>query len=153
MHDDACSPLHTCFVCLQEGGEEEHGTLARVCKCNTYVHAACFHALTARVPSHATACPVCRTAYALPCQRDAEEDVHPPPLQLSLVPLLTVSALFAADVVLLHMTTAIPWHVCLLLSSFCTLALSMLRCTTAPPSHLTGSERDLSPAGVTSDHT
>ena len=124
MRENAVS--RTCFVCLQEG-EEEHDKLARVCKCNTYVHATCFRALVARVPSHATACPVCNTAYET--QEEEEEQTHP----LALVSLLTVSVLFGTDVVLLHMTTAIPWHVCLLLSGFCTFALLFLRCATTPP--------------------
>ena len=109
MRENAVS--RTCFVCLQEG-EEEHDKLARVCKCNTYVHATCFRALVTRVPSHATACPVCNTAYET--QEEEEEQTHP----LALVSLLTVSVLFGTDVVLLHMKTAIPWHVCFLLSGF-----------------------------------
>lgn len=122
MREDAVS--RTCFVCLQEE-EAEHDKLARVCKCNTYVHATCFRALVARVPSHATACPICNTAY----ETQEEEEGRP----LALVSLLTVSVLFGTDVVLLHMTTAIPWNVCFLMSAFCTFALLFLRCATTPP--------------------
>ena len=103
--------------------------LARVCKCNTYVHATCFRALVARVPSHATACPICNTAYETQEEKAEEEQGYP----LALVSLLTVSVLFGTDVVLLHMTTAIPWHACFLLSAVCTFALLVLRCATTPP--------------------
>lgn len=54
-----------CFVCLQAGG----APLVRACACNMFAHAACLQRVVRSVPSHATACAVCRQPYALAATR------------------------------------------------------------------------------------
>ena len=55
-----------CFVCLQDAGV---APLLRACACNMFAHAACLQRVVRSVPSHSTACAVCRRPYALAATR------------------------------------------------------------------------------------
>ena len=49
-----------CMVCMSNEGDDH---LYVVCRCNTKVHAHCFHKMVTTVEAHNGACPVCKHRY------------------------------------------------------------------------------------------